>query len=517
MTLLIPLLGDQLSTTLSSLRDVDRSSAVVLMAEVRDECTYVRHHKKKIALVLSAMRHFAQALEADGWRVDYVTLDDPANTHGLTGEVARAATRHHATAIRATLAGEYRVVELQRGWAAASGLPVELIDDDRFVCSLADFERWAGRRSSLRMEYFYRLMRERTGLLMTADGRPEGGRWNYDKDNRAPPVRGLNYPAPLRFSPDAITGDVIEVVGRWFPRHFGELEPFALPVTRDHALASLHHFVTASLPGFGDYQDAMVAGQEYLYHSVLSLCLNTGLLTPLEVCRAAEAAWRAGDAPLNAVEGFIRQVIGWREYIRGMYWRDMPAFATRNALAAERPLPEFYWTGDTDLRCLAESVGQTRREAYAHHIQRLMVLGNFALLAGVRPQAVSDWFLVVYFDAYEWVELPNVIGMSQFADDGAVASKPYVSSGAYINRMSNYCARCRYDVKQRTGPDACPFNALYWDFLARHEQRFRGNPRMRNIYLGLDRMTPATLADLRAQAAGFLEQLEPGAPGWARG
>jgi deoxyribodipyrimidine photolyase-related protein len=514
MALLIPVLGDQLTHSLASLRDVDRGTAVVLMAEVRAECTYVKHHKKKIALVLSAMRHFAAELREAGWTVDYVMFDDPANTHSLRGEVAAA--RHRATAIRAVEAGEYRLLQNQRGWGEATGLPVELLDDDRFVCSRPKFESWTEGRTTFRMEYFYRDMRKATDVLMTPDGKPEGGSWNYDHDNRATPPRGLNYPAPERFAPDPITQDVLELVAREFSGHFGDLDNFNLPVTRANALRALDHFITLSLPDFGRYQDAMIVGQDYLYHSVLSLCLNTGLLGPLEVCRAAEAAYRDGSAPINSVEGFIRQIIGWREYMRGMYWRDMPKLAGRNALQADRPLPDFYWTGDTDMRCLSESVGQTRREAYAHHIQRLMVLGNFAAIAGVSPQALSDWFLVVYFDAYEWVEMPNVIGMSQYADGGAIASKPYVSTGAYINRMSDYCRRCRYDVKQRTGPDACPFNALYWDFLARHEERFRGNGRMRNIYLGWDRLGPAEQKAIRDQAATTLDALKPEAPGWAR-
>lgn len=486
------------------------------MVEVRDETEYVRHHKKKIALIFSGMRHFAEELRADGWRVEYVTLDDPGNTHSFTGEVRRAVERLRPDAIRAVAGAEYRVRRMQDEWADRTGLPVEILEDDRFLCAISDFYTWAQGRREHRMEYFYRDMRRKTGLLMTADGKPEGGQWNYDKDNRATPPRGLNYPAPERFAPDAITNDVLKLVAQEFAGHFGDLEPFGLAVTRAQALHVLKHFIAAALPDFGRYQDAMIAGQDYLYHSALSSSLNLGLLGPLEICEAAVAAYDSGHAPLNSVEGFVRQIIGWREYIRGMYWWDMPTFAGRNALAADRPLPEFYWTGETEMRCLSESVGQTKREAYAHHIQRLMVLGNFALLAGVSPQAISDWFLVVYFDAYEWVELPNVIGMSQFADDGMIASKPYAAGGAYINRMSDYCKRCRYDVKQKTGPDACPFNALYWDFLARHEKRLAGNMRMGNMYATWRRMSDGQRADYRASAAAFLETLEPAAKGWAR-
>ena len=512
----LPILGDQLSEGLASLRGRDPGACVVLLAEVRAECTYVHHHKRKIALVLSAMRHFSLRLRACGWTVDHVRLDDPANTHTLRGEVVRAAGRYRATEIVAVEAGEYRLRLDQSGWGEAAGIPLHLLEDDRFICSRDAFSRWAEGRRSLRMEFFYREMRVRTGLLVDEDGAPAGGAWNYDHDNRKPPARGLAPPPALGFTTDAHTREVLDLVDHEFAGHFGTLDGFDLPVTREQALIALDHFIDHALPRFGDYQDAMLAGEPLLFHSWLAPAINLGLLDPLEVCRAAEAAWRGGTAPLNAAEGFIRQIIGWREYIRGMYWRDMPGFAARNELGATRKLPRFYWTGETDMRCLAESIAQTRDLAYAHHIQRLMVLGNFALLAGVDPAAISDWFLVVYADAYEWVELPNVIGMSQFADGGAIASKPYVSSGAYIDRMSDYCRGCAYDVKQRTGERACPFNALYWDFLARHEARFRANARMRNIYAGWDRMAPAQREALRRSAASFLDRLVPAEPGWAR-
>ncbi|SEN04121.1 deoxyribodipyrimidine photolyase-related protein [Sphingomonas gellani] len=516
MTTIVPVLGDQLSLDLASLRTTDPADAVVLMVEVREETGYVRHHKKKIALIFSAMRHFADMLRQAGWTVDYVTLNDPANRQSFTAEVVRAVERHSASAVRVVEGAEYRVRAMQDGWAKDTGVPVEILDDDRFICPIAEFLTWAKGRREYRMEYFYRDMRRRTGLLMTDTGQPEGGQWNFDHDNRETPPRGLNYPLPERFEPDAITRDVLALVASEFAGHFGDLEPFALPVTREQALKALDHFVATALPDFGRYEDAMIAGQEYLYHSVLSSSINLGLLSPIEVCRAVQSAYEKGDVPINSAEGYIRQIIGWREYMRGMYWRDMPAFESRNALAATRPLPEFYWTGETDMRCMAESVGQTKREAYAHHIQRLMVLGNFALIAGVDPKAISDWFLVVYFDAYEWVEMPNVIGMSQFADNGAIASKPYASTGAYIDRMSDYCGRCRYDVKTRVGPDACPFNALFWDFVARNEDRLRGNGRMRNMYATWDRFSDASRAEIRASAEAFLQTIEPAADGWAR-
>ena len=516
MRTLIPVLGDQLTLDLAPLRDTNQGDAVVLMAEVRAEATYVRHHKKKIAFLYSAMRHHADTLRALGWTVDYVTLDDPANTHTLSGEVCRAAARHRATAIRAVEAGEWRVLAMQDAWGRETGLPCAILADDRFLVSRTEFADWAQGRKSLTMEYFYRELRQRTGVLMETPKQPSGGKWNFDHDNRKTPPRGLNYPPPFRTEPDAITRDVLALVAREFGSHFGDLDPFWFAVTREGALAALDHFIAYALPRFGDYQDAMITGQEFLYHAVISPYLNAGLLTAREVIAAAEAAYHAGEAPLNAAEGFIRQILGWREYVRGIYFHAGPDYHQGNALAATRPLPAFYWTGVTDMRCMAESVGQTAREAYAHHIQRLMVLGNFAMLAGCNPQEVSDWYLVVYADAYEWVEDPNVIGMSQYADGGLMGSKPYACGGNYINTMSDYCESCAYKVKQRTGPDACPFNALYWDFLARNAPMLRANPRLRNMYSTWDRMNDIAQAETRASAASFLAALEPAEPGWAR-
>ena len=516
MTVLIPILGDQLTHDLASLRGVDRSSAIVLMMEVRGETTYVRHHQRKIALILSAMRHFAAELRDRGWTVDYVRLDDGGNSGNFTGEVERAIARHHATVIRVVEPGEWRVRVMIDGWAPSFGLPVDMLDDDRFICSILEFQTWAQSRNDLVMEYFYRLMRRKTGLLMQADGKPDGGQFNFDKDNRAPPKRGVTYPLPMAFAPDATTLDVMVMVADQFGDHFGTLDGFALPVTATQARAALSHFITTALPRFGTFQDAMLSGEDFLFHSWLSPAMNIGLLTAIEVATAAADAYAAGLVPLNAAEGFIRQVIGWREYVRGYYWLEMPDVAKANALGATRPLPDFFWTGNTAMHCMAESIRNTRDNGYAHHIQRLMVLGNFAMLAGVVPGDVADWFLTVYVDAYEWVELPNVIGMSQHADGGRLATKPYAGGGAYISRMSDYCRHCRYDVKQKTGPDACPFNALYWDFLARHAPRFRRNRRMATMYASWDRMSDATRADYRASAAAFLETLVPAAPGWAR-
>ena len=503
---LVLLLGDQLSPNISSLADADRTRDIVLMVEVAEETTYVRHHKKKIAFILSAMRHFAAELIEGGWRVDYVQLNDPKNTGSFTGEVARAVKRHKPSRIVLTEPGEWCVAQMMRTWAGDLRLPVNILHDTRFIATSAEFAAWASGRKQLRMEFFYREMRRKTGLLM-AGADPEGGQWNFDHDNRKAASRDLFMPQVPRFKPDKITSDVLELVAQRFDQHIGTLEPFWLGVTRTQALEALDHFIDHALPKFGDFQDAMLTGEPFLYHSVLSPYLNIGLLDPLEICRKAEFAYHAGAAPLNAVEGFIRQIIGWREYVRGIYWLKMPSYVEENFFNATRSLPDFYWTGATDMACMKAAIGQTIEYAYAHHIQRLMITGNFAMLVGVNPREVHEWYLMVYADAFEWVELPNTLGMSQFADGGMLASKPYAGGGNYINKMSDYCKGCRYDVKKRTGDGACPFNALYWNFLDRNYDKLRSNQRLAQIYATWNKMSAESRADIRRSAERFLEHL----------
>lgn len=505
-------LGDQLTASISSLQGLDSASDVVLMAEVPAECTYVGHHKKKIAFILSAMRHFAEELKGHGVQVDYRFLDDPENLGDFRSEVVSAVRRHGARRVVVTEPGEWRVLQDILGWEEAAGVPVDILPDDRFLASRERFGQWAQGRKSLRMEYFYREMRRETGLLMDAEGQPEGGRWNFDKSNRKPLKRNEPPPPePLRHAPDSVTHEVLELVDGHFPDHFGTLTPFWFGVTAEQAEASFRHFVTQALPQFGDYQDAMKEGQPTLYHAVIGLYLNVGLLDPEEVCRAVEEAYRSGHTPLNAAEGFIRQIIGWREFVRGIYWLRMPEYAETNFFEASRPLPSFYWTGKTEMNCISQVVHQTREEAYSHHIQRLMVTGNFALLAGLAPAQVEEWYLSVYADAFEWVELPNTHGMALFADGGVLGSKPYSASGKYIERMSDYCSGCRYTVKESEGPKACPFNFLYWDFLDRNETLLRKNPRMGLVYRTLDRMDRERVRRIKDQASDFLEDLDKGA------
>ena len=504
---LILILGDQLSPDLSCLRAADKSRDVVVMAEVMAEGTYVPHHPQKIALVLTAMRKFAAALQADGWQVAYAQLDDPQTGPSISAELLRRAAEFGAASVIATRPGEWRLIaELE-----ALPLSVTVLPDDRFICSDAEFAIWAEGRKQMRMEYFYRDMRRKTGLMMQGDA-PAGGQWNYDHDNRKPATADLFRTPALRFEPDQTTLDVLTLVETRFSGHFGTLRPFGWATDRAGALLALDHFVTHALPTFGDYQDAMLTNDPVLSHSLLSPYLNTGLLTPLEVCIRAEAAWKSGTVPINAAEGFIRQIIGWREFVRGIYFLQGPDYTTRNALGHKRDLPAVYWGAPTKMACMSRAVGQTREMAYAHHIQRLMITGNFALLAGVDPAQVHAWYLAVYIDAFEWVEAPNTIGMSQYADGGILGSKPYVSSGAYIDRMSDYCKGCAYRVKDKSGPNACPFNLLYWDFLTRHRTRFAANPRMAQMYRVWDKMDDDHKNRVLQDAAGFLTKLENGAP-----
>ena len=508
---LILILGDQLSPHISSLQGVDKTDTIIIMAEVDAEAGYVRHHKKKIALVFSAMRHFAEELHAGGWQVEYVKLDDPENQGSLTGQIAHAIERHGPQNLRVTAPGEWRLASDVAQWQDKFGIPTDVPADDRFISDAAEFAAWAEGRKSLRMEYFYRDMRRKTGLLMDGD-QPVGGKWNFDSENRKPAAGDMFIPVPYSAAPDAITCEVLALVSNRFAEHFGDLEPFNYAVTRKDAEAAFEYFVKHALPNFGDFQDAMLVGQPFLYHAVISPYMNIGLLDPLAVCRRVERAYQDGHVAINAAEGFIRQIIGWREYVRGIYWLNMPGYADHNFFEHTRALPEFYWTGQTDMTCIKASVDQTRSHAYAHHIQRLMVTGNFALLAGVDPRALHLWYLSVYTDAYEWVEMPNTMGMSQFADGGMLASKPYISSGAYINRMSDYCGSCKYDIKARHGTKACPFNPLYWNFIATHHDKLLKNPRMAMMVRTYDKMdvserkaitvsADVILADIDAQAA----------------
>ncbi len=504
MVRLALVLGDQLTPAIAALRAADKARDVVVMAEVMGEGISVPHHPQKIALILSAMRKFAASLQAEGWTVAYSRLEDPQNTQSIQGELLRRAVEFGAREILATKPGEWRVLHDLEDLP----LQVSVLPDDRFLCSEAEFIAWSEGRKQLRMEWFYRDMRRKTGLLMEG-AEPAGGRWNFDHDNRKPAKADMLRPRPRDFPPDQVVEEVLTLVEARFP-HFGRLRPFRWATDRVGALAALAEFVADRLARFGKEQDAMLEGEPFLSHAIVSPYLNLGLLAPMEVCQAVEEAWRSGRVPIAAAEGFIRQIIGWREYVRGIWALTGPAYLNRNALGHTRPLPSLYWGAETRMSCLAAAVGQTRDLAYAHHIQRLMVTGNFALLAGVDPAQVHEWYLSVYIDALEWVEAPNTLGMSQFADGGLLGSKPYVSSGAYIDRMSDHCAGCFYRVTEKTGDRACPFNLLYWHFLNRHVEKFRANPRMAQMYRVWDRMDEDRRTAVLAGAEKLLHRLDAG-------
>ena len=504
---LVLVLGDQLSLNLSALRKADKNNTLVLLAELADETHYVPHHKKKIAFVFSAMRHFNQQLRNEGWHTEYLNYGERAGINSFDSLLANAIEKYEPAHIYLTEPNEYRLLELFKAVDEAHPDLLELLPDDRFLCSKDQFREWAIDRKQPRMEYFYRDMRRQTGLLMDG-GKPVGGKWNFDKENRKAASGSLHFPAPLAFEPDELSTEVLQLVAATHGENFGELSPFWFAVTREDAERAFAHFLEHALPQFGDYQDAMLQDEKFLFHAVISMYLNAGLLDALDICRQVEQAYHAGHAPLNAAEGFIRQIIGWREYVRGIYWWQMPDYLDNNYLEHVRALPDFYWHGKTDLNCLAQCISQTKQEAYAHHIQRLMVTGNFAMLIGVAPKEIHEWYLAVYADAYEWVELPNTLGMSQFADGGLLGSKPYAGGGNYINKMSDYCAHCRYDVKQKVGESACPLNYLYWHFIDRHEKKLADNMRMKFAYRTWQKMEESRRQEIRDAATTFLNKLQ---------
>ena len=502
---LVVILGDQLDAQSSAWDGFDSASDMVWMAEVVDESTHVWSAKQRTVLFLSAMRHFAEDLKGRSIRLHYTSLEDEGNAGTLGGELARAIEHYCPQQLVMTAPGDWRVLTSIRTTARECGLELEVRDDRHFFSSVRDFAAHAEGRKQLRLEYWYRELRKKTGVLMGGPNldQPEGGAWNFDIENRgAFDAQGpQQVPAPTRFEPDAITQCVIDLVLARMPDHPGSLEQFDWPVTRFQALRALDQFVEKRLPFFGQYQDAMWTGQAWLYHSHLSAALNLKLLNPQEVVRAAEAAYRRREAPLASVEGFIRQILGWREFVRGIYWTQMPDYASRNALNAQYRLPAFYWHGETDMVCLRESIQQTLKHGYAHHIQRLMVTGLYSMLLGVDPHEVHRWYLAVYVDAVEWVELPNTLGMSQYADGGVMASKPYAATGKYIQRMSNYCKGCRYDPGESVGENACPFTTLYWDFLNRHQALLVKNPRMVMQIKNLSRLDSDRIQQVVQQAA----------------
>jgi deoxyribodipyrimidine photolyase-related protein len=501
------ILGDQLNPQHSWFASVS-PDVVYVMMEIRQETDYVLHHAQKILAIFAAMRHFAQQLKRAGHRVRYIAIDDASNRQQLTANLEALIAHYQASTVHYQAPDEWRLDHLLAAWGASCPVPVAMVDSEHFYTTRQSVAtQFKGRKQWL-MEHFYRSQRRQHGVLMTADDQPEGGQWNFDHDNRKSLPASQPLPADMR--PQHDHQALWQTIVASGAAHFGDPQAEALrwPLSREEALTQLEVFISHGLPLFGDYQDALSTRGWRLFHSLLSFALNVKMLNPREVVAAAEVAWRQGKVPLPAAEGFIRQILGWREYVRGVYWAQMPGYTEANAFGHSRPLPEWFWTGKTRMACVASAITQSLQHAYAHHIQRLMVIGNFALLAGLDPQALHRWYLGIYIDAFEWVEAPNTLGMSQFADGGLLATKPYVSSAAYIDRMGDHCKGCHYSKSTKTGERACPFNALYWDFFARHETRLRGNHRLSMVYRNWDKMSDQAQQALRAQAEQHLVNIE---------
>lgn len=502
--------GDQLNADSAAFDGFDRQHDAVLLMEVHEEATYVLQHKIRLVLFFSAMRHFRNELRQRGLRVYYRQLDDPQNTRNFAAELRYWCRALHPECLIAVEPGDYRVRLILSKAARAMGLPLDLRPDRTFLCCAEEFRAIADRPAKLILETFYEQMRRKHGILVTR-GKPAGGRWNFDAENRKalPSEVGQNLPSLAAGTPDVLTEEVKRLVEEHFPEAPGSLAGFDYPVTRTEALDALRDFVQHRLPLFGPYQDAMSVNHDYLFHSRLSSSLNLHLLSPGEVIQAASDAYEQRSVSLPSVEGFIRQILGWREFLHGMYWLHMPGYATRNELDATLPVPRYLWTAQTDMRCVHSAVEGLQRHAYTHHIQRLMVLGLHCLLLGVHPYRFHEWHMSMFVDAIDWVSLPNALGMSQFGDGGIMGTKPYCASGNYINHMSDYCGKCRYDPQRTTGADACPFTVLYWDFLDRHADRLKHNARMRYQLLNLERRDKHELIQIRRQADRWKQSVQP--------
>ncbi|MGA0177125.1 MAG: cryptochrome/photolyase family protein [Chthoniobacterales bacterium] len=497
------ILGDQLGPDNAALAGARKKDDVLFMVESRKHLGKLAYHQQRLVLLLSAARHFAEEKRKDGWKVDYHPLEE-----GRTWETALAAHLKKYRPERILLAQPNNHDEQEAATKLAQKWPLEILTTRQFLVPRAEFITWAQGRKSLLMETHYRRVRQEFGFLMQPDGQPVGGRWNFDEENRqtvrdwVKAGRPRAEIAPVK--PDKITREVIALVEKEFPKNPGRAADFWLPVDRAGALRWLGDFVATRLSGFGPWEDLMIQDEQLLFHSVISPTINLGLLTPRECIEKAIAAYEKGGAPLASVEGFVRQIAGWREFINGVYWLKMPEYAQVNGLGAERPLPEFFYTGETDLNCLRQTIGQVRATGFNHHIQRLMVLGNFLLLAGIKPQEALRWFLEMYVDAHDWVMAANVLGMVLHADGGFMATKPYAAGSGYISRMSNYCAGCRYKPEVKTGPEACPFNYLYWNFYGTHEKRFARNPRVGMALKTLAKKSPAERREIDKSSAAFL-------------
>ena len=498
-------MGDQLDVNSAALKDINPKTDEILMVESANEAQHVWSHKARIVLFLSAMRHFAEYLKSQGFSLAYIQHSPKSIVEELKSKIIKEKFTH----LICVEPGEWRLKQLIEALSEELQVALDMRQDSHFYCTHSEFKEWVANKKELRLEYFYRLMRKTHGILVDQDGNPEGGQWNFDRDNRKPfPKKGPGLiPPPELFEPDAITKTLIAEVEERYPDHPGSLAHFRWPVTRQQALQALEGFVEHRLATFGIYEDAMWTDTPFGWHSLLSSSLNLKLLNPREVINAVVAAWKKEDLEMATVEGFIRQILGWREFVRGMYYLDMPQMALDNFYNHQNRLPAWYWTGDTKMKCMQEAIGQTLEYGYAHHIQRLMVTGNFALLAEILPKEVCDWYLAVYIDAIEWVELPNTAGMALFASGGRFTSKPYIASGAYIKRMSNYCGSCQYKPDIRFGEGACPMTNLYWNFLIQHRTQFEASPRTRLMTANLSRISESDQQAITIHAKGLLGDL----------
>lgn len=497
---------DTLNRNIITLHDITTDDLVVFI-EPWEFLSSAKHHKKKVTLILSAMRSFAQELIDDNINVLYFKLHPVAekNRSFTSNCLNKIKESYEFKQVEYVKPIDYHWRKELKGYLLSLNSQLVEHDNNLFLTQQKEFNKWASGRKELVMEYFYREVRKKYNILLEKN-KPIGGKWNFDHENRAKAPKSLESIQPFKSVTSNTTKEVMQLVDLLFPHHFGETDNFHFACNKVQAQEALHYFITNHLPNFGQYQDIMMVDNPWLYHSHLSFYLNIGLLTPLECVDAAVKAYQQGCVPLNSTEGFIRQVIGWREYIKGIYHLKMPEYEQLNALNATRNLPSFFWDFKTKMKCLEQSVRQTFDLAYAHHIQRLMVIGNFALIAGLDPKEVNEWFLIVYADAYPWVHLPNVSGMSLFADGGILATKPYASSGSYINKMSNYCKHCYYNVKDKSGPQACPFNYLYWNFLIENREKFESNHRMRMIYSTLDKMSIEKKQQITIDSEAFLSK-----------
>ncbi len=510
---LIVVLGDQLHGESAAFDGADPSRDVVWMAETAEEATHVWSHKIRLVLFFSAMRHFAEAIRKRGFSVHYHALtanpDEDAG-FGFSALLSKDVLRLRPERIVMVQPGDARVLESFQKVSRSMDVALDIREDAHFLCRLEEFRDFAAKYRSFRMEHFYRRMRRSLGVLLDEAGKPTGGSWNYDAENRK--SFGSRGPGPLPavpfFPPDEVTRQVMRLVESRFADHPGNTNGFNFPVTPSQARTLLNHFTEYRLPLFGPYQDAMWPGESTLYHSRLSTSLNLKLVSPKECIDAALEAHRQGQAPIHSVEGFIRQILGWREYVRGIYWLYMPEYQERNVLEHEAPLPRFYWSGHTEMVCFRETMAHVLREAYTHHIHRLMIAGLLAQLLGVRPYAFHEWHMAMYADAVDWVSLPNTLGMSQYADGGTVGSKPYCATGRYIQKQSPFCRTCLYDPSEAAGDRACPFTALYWHFLYRHQKLLEKNPRMgfqlRNLKQKMN--DPKSFGDVLRTAEAYREK-----------